>query len=681
MSEAPAAPPLFPGSAFSLPARTFRALLLILGLVAPLPFLAEVLRGPLTLVPCGPPQRDCRLGDAAIAASVLGRAWARFERLEPWNRDDRVFAPYPDTWALSEGYLVEAILGYPWARFSGTVAGGYNVAYALALMLAFWSSGALFCRLAGPGWPALAGAFLYAYSPGRLNGIAVLAVLWAGLVPLAIAFGLDVLARGRARDAIFFGATWFAVGMGSLYGLVMGGLTAGLVLAPCSLPSAERRRRIPLLLAGGLAAAIPLVLLNRPLFDIGRNFDVKVSPRTFGGQSADLLALFHHSGFSIPLDAALSSILPGFPKGAAGFFPGLAAIGALVSFTLLRRGGGPVKRRLEAGRPETDIALWAAIAGMTFLFALGPSVHVLGRPAFPGPWRLLMHGPVFSSMRGLFRFDQWFFLAVAGCAVLALEACARHVGPARSRIAGPLFAVLIAIDIWPRPVAATALPGPSPFQDVLLSLDRDEIVAVYPFERRTSERAWIEQLFHGRRVLNGFQSFPTPIHLWLDAVGRSRPPAETLAIYRELGASAIEVDLGALPPGIRDEARVAFASLSTATGARVHEKGGRLLLVSRPLRPLLVDPSGLRQLRFDGPTASASVPGAAGRLVFRLGSEALPVRIGIGADATASVLHIPVVGAGSLPVRLENVPPPGSGVFDARLGAEIGVALEAPEKH
>ena len=127
-----------------------------------------------------------------------------------------------------------------------------------------------------------------------------------------------------------------------------------------------------------------------------------------------------------------------------------------------------------------------------------------------------MDVPVLSSMRGLFRWDQWFFLAVAACVVLALDAAARHLrAPTNWRTPRiPLALVggfaLLALDLWPRPIVASALPGPSPFQDVLLALDRDAIVAVYPFERATSERAWVEQLFHRRRVLNGFQSFPTP---------------------------------------------------------------------------------------------------------------------------------------------------------------------------
>jgi hypothetical protein len=374
----------------------------------------------------------------------------------------------------------------------------------------------------------------------------------------------------------------------------------------------------------------------------------------------------------MPLKAVLERLLPGFPPGAPGFFPGMLALAAFGLWVLLPRFHRPVARRLDPGSPETDLGIWAALAGVTFLFALGPTVHVLGRPVFPGPWRLLTKVPVFSSMRGLFRWEQWFGLAIAACVVLSLAAAARHLrGPVIGRCVVAVFTLLLAIDIWPQPFAASALPGPSPFQDVLLSLERDSIVAVYPFERRTSERAWVEQLFHGRRVLNGFQSFPPPIHLWLDAISQARPPAETLGIYRELGAAAIEVDLAALPPGRRGEALAACAAIQASGDVRRVERGDRVLLLPPPRSPLLVDPFALRQVRFDG--ASAFLPGPQGRLMFRLRSAALPVLIRAGPVSSTSVLRIPLVGAGGLPLRLDDVPLSGAHVFEAARGVEIGV--------
>jgi hypothetical protein len=91
---------------------------------------------------------------------------------------------------------------------------------------------------------------------------------------------------------------------------------------------------------------------------------------------------------------------------------------------------------------------------------------------------------------------------------------------------------------------------------------------------------------------------------------------------------------------------------------------------------LLVDPLALRHLHFDGDLAL--VPGPQGRLVFRLRSAALPVLIRTGSASTASVLRIPLVGAGGLTIRLDGVPPRGAHVFDAARGVEIGVVGEKP---
>jgi hypothetical protein len=415
--------------------------------------------------------------------------------------------------------------------------------------------------------------------------------------------------------------------------------------------------------------------VHRPLFTLARDFDVKVSTRTFEGQSADLASLLHHSGFSAPLRAFLDGLLPGFPPGAPGFFPGLLAFAAAGLWFLLPRTHRRASLRRNPARPETDIRLWGVLAATTFLFALGPTIHLLGRPLVPGPWRLFAHVPILSSMRGLFRWDQWFFLAVTACIVLSLAAAGSHFRSSPpTRVVVCALLALFAVDVWPRPIVASALPGPSPFQDILATLDSDAIVAVYPFERATSERAWVEQLFHGRRVLNGFQSFPTPVHLWLDGVSHRQPTGETLAIYRELGASAIDIDFASVPALRRREARDACAALPGEVSR--FERGDRILLLLPPLTPFLVDPLTLHGLSFDG--RAARLAGAAGRLMFRLRSGTLAVRIESGSSSIATLLRIPLVGAGGMALRLDDVPPPGSRIFDDSRRVEIGVVAAGP---
>lgn len=280
-------------------------------------------------------------------------------------------------------------------------------------------------------------------------------------------------------------------------------------------------------------------------------------------------------------------------------------------------------------------------------------------------------------MRGLFRWDQWFFLAISACVVLSLAAAARHFRPSPpARVVVCALLGLVAVDVWPRPIVASALPGPSPFQDIFRTLDRDAIVAVYPFEGDTSARAWVEQLFHGRRVLNGYQSFPTPVHFWLDGVSRTRPSGETLAIYRELGASAIDVDLASVPAPRRQEARDASAAFLSAGGVQRIERGDRILLLLTPLSPLLVDPLTLHGLSFDGRVARLA--GVPERLMFRLRSGTLPVRIEGASAPFGSLLRLPLVGAGGLALRLDDIPPPGARIFDASRDVEIGVVAGGP---
>ena len=121
---------------------------------------------------------------------------------------------------------------------------------------------------------------------------------------------------------------------------------------------------------------------------------------------------------------------------------------------------------------------------------------------------------------------------------------------------------LLALDFWTRPVPAQPVAPPSPFDAEIRSLPRDAIVAVWPFERGTSERSWAEQLSYRRRVLNGFQTFPPPIHLWLDSFLSDKPFEAAFAADSKLGVSPIEIDLAAAAPGSGERVEVVVETRS-----------------------------------------------------------------------------------------------------------------------
>lgn len=659
--------------------RTFRVLLAALAVLTPAVVFREVARRPLTTVPCGLPHADCRLGDPAIATSVLGRLWDRMDRGEPLTRDDRVFAPYPDTWALSEGYLLQGLLGYPAARVSGSAALGYNVPFFLGAAGTVVGSGLLFARLAGPGWPALLGAVLFSWGPGRLNNFGVLATIWAGLVPGALALGLSYLDRGRARTLTAFSASWLVIGFSSLYGLVLGGLSASLILLWSGLRGGRKRiRRLAVLAATGTLVAAILAFAMAPYFRMREDFDARASLAEIEGHAADLASLLHQGCFSGPGRTLLDALLPGFPEGASAFFPTFTFLAVAAAFLVARMRALAMARQRNPSRPRPALRLaerapgpWLFLMLFAFVSALGPTVRFLGRPLGPGPWRLVAELPVLSSLRGIHRWDEWFDLGVVAVAVLLGSRLLHSLPPRRAVLALGAAAGLVLFDVWPRPVTAAPLPEPSPFDAIYRSLPRDSIVAVYPFSRMTSERSWVEQLFHGRRVVNGFQSFPPPIHFWLDRRAAFSPPGEIFSIYRELGTAAIEADLESLDAETRRQVLAMAAGELPGTPARRVLRGrGRLLFLFDPVPPVLVEPAELGRLDFVAGRAFAR--GSPGRLAFRLRSSRRPVLLETHSGSAAATMTVDLVGVDGLRVTVTPPPPPGSRVIDARSGRIIG---------
>ena len=599
---------------------------------------------------------NCLDGDPLLVASMMARAWSRFDRGEFASRDDRVFAPYPDAWVLGEPFLLPALIGHPWARLLDATAAGYNVALFFACVAATLSAGALFSRMAGPGLPAFLGAVLFAWGPARMNNLGVLSVLWAGLVPLVIAFGLDAL-DGRRRALPFFASAWLALGLGSLYGLLMGALVALILFPAAALPVPARRRRLSVLAGAATAAALPLLLVYLPFFHLERDFEARVSRGLMEGQSADLLSLLHAGAFTGPVGVILGRFGPSFPGGTAALFPTLAALFSLGLLAALRKEATGIR----GDTPEKRLGLWSVLAAASFLFALGPTIRFAGAAVAPGPWALLGPLPVFRSVRGLFRWDQWWDLAFAALFVLALSQALRPLTGRARRMALAASVALVAVDVFPRPVPAADLPSEAPFTEAIRALPESAIVAVHPYVRETATRGTFEQTLHGRRLLDSYQTFAPPVHRWLFSKSAAAPLAESLAIYRELGASAIDVDRSRLDAGSRASLDAILREPASHGVARAVEAGTRVLLVVPPREPLLIDPMTAAGLVFsDG---VATIPAPPGRLVFRLRSSSWPASVAAGGAMSKATLIFDLVGAGGLRVRLSPPPPTGRDVL------------------
>jgi hypothetical protein len=644
------------GGVAALSARRFRVLLLLAACLLPPLYFRDAALAPRTRIPCEVTTPGCLNGDPLLVVSTMARAWNRWDRGDLALEDDRVFAPYPRAWALGEPFLLQALVGHPWARLSGAAAPGYNVPLFLACAFAVISAGALFSRLAGPGLPALLGAVLYAWGPARLNNLGVLSILWPGLVPLVVAFGLDVL-DGRRRAVLPFAASWLALGLGSLYGLLMGGVLALILFPALALPVPARRKRLLALAGAAALATLPLFAIYRPFFFLERDFDARVPRELMEGQSGDLLSLLHAGAFTGPVGRFLDRFGPSFPGGSSALFPTLSVLFALGFLAALRLRLGAVAAKV----PERRLWPWALLALACLLFALGPTIRLAGRPLVPGPWAFLWSLPVFRSMRGLFRWDQWWDLALAALFVLSLARVAAALR-GRTRPAALLVATaLVSLDVWPRRVPATELPPASPFTGAIRSLPEDAIVAVHPYTRETAMRGTWEETFHGRRLLDSYQGIAPPIHRWLYSLTARAPLLESLELYRELGASAVDVDRERIAPGSRAEFDAILAAPAQHGILGLVESGPRVLLLFSPRPPVLIDPMTATGLVFR--KGLAGVPAPQGRLAFRLRRAAWPVTVSAAGAAAPARLTWELVGVGGLKARLDPVPPAGADVL------------------
>lgn len=643
----------------------FRLLLIGVAVLSPLFYFPRVARSPLTLIPCEVEDPSCLTGDTNLLTTVLARAGTRLADGLPITRDDRVFAPYPDAWASGEPCLLPALIGLPGAALFRSYAFGYNVPHFLACVLTTLAAGLFFARLAGRGFAALLAALVFSWGPARMNNFGVLTVLWAGLLPLVLHFGLRYLDRGRQRDLLFTTLAWLALGLSSLYGLVMGALVAAITLGTLGLLSVARRARLPMLALASIGAALLLTFLFRPYFHAAADLGATVTRATMEGQSADVLSLLHTGVFSGPTRMLLDRFGPRFPRGTSALFPTFFVLLAFVLFVTTKKG---------ASRLERKPIFWLAVALVTFSFSLGPTIRFAGRALGPGPWRLIAALPVFDAMRGLFRWDQWYGFALAAAAGVILSRVARALSPVRGRILLAAASLVALFDIWPRPVPAAALPSPSPFTALYRALPRDAIVAVFPYTRESSQRCWNEQLHHGRRVLNGFQTFPPPIHAWLFRRLSTATPVEALAFLRELGADAVEIDGSALD----QNSRALLAQLAAnppGTVRDVRTNRSRVVFFLEHRDPLLVDSRLLKGLEFHhGATALAGA--APGRLLFRLGPEVRRVVVRSGGRSREETLSLPVVGLAALPSALSVAAPAGATVTDALTGAVLGRVID-----
>lgn len=392
---------------------------------------------------------------------------------------------------------------------------------------------------------------VYAFLAGLLFGFCEYRVLKAGyhgqpgyahqqLIPLCTLAMLVYLERGRARAAMATGVCFVLATFCTPYqGVFLIVLGAGLVvhrlgtaaLFPTRLGAPSRgaaaghvaRRSAALVLIAGLTAAVlvaPMVALN-------------LGPLRTG------VASFGRSDLRAPADLTSyvrSSLRPSL---AGQQPPGLLAARnlrpprpdrimderfvAFPSYLLLGLG---LLALLRVGRTP-GAGLWLFLAALFFVFSLGRTVTVDGRPTLDLPlFALLDHVPVLRGVRMASRFASMVTLCLAVAAALTLTHIHLHARPGgwyrrrRQVLAGVLILWAATelsagrlLDLATRPGVPMPLPRTDAYR-IIASTPGNFTVLCYPpvWETRFQvfgashyppHRQMVEQVLHGARIPTG----------------------------------------------------------------------------------------------------------------------------------------------------------------------------------
>lgn len=540
---------------------------------------------------CGPALLDPAARAVGHAdADTFNHVWGYWQLYEALAAGRAPFTTellgYPAGGALYFIDLFGALRTLPvqWA-FGPVVA--YNVACWSNLWLAGVGAHLLAARVSGSSWAALVAGVGFAASPHLLgqahNGISE--TLAVGFLPLFLwaALGLRA-APGRAR-AVVTGLSLGLCGLSNWYYGLFAGLV-GLVFLVESLGRGPRAAALRPVLPWALAPAALLVLPPLWAFQATMRAEAALVARDpefvlaslIGHNVVDTLSFFrpgdHHSPDLLALyDERLRAVVY------LGWVTlALAALGARD-----RRG-------------------WVALAGVSFVLALGPFLYIGGDHALlpgsvfvPLPFYALWASlPLFSTISHAYRFVV---LTQLSLGVLAACALAR-----RPRLA-PVAALAVLLDgallspaEWPVPHAETKTPavyaqieGPGAVIDLPVSL-----------QSLAQGRYALYQITHGRPIPYALND-PTPDHLDARRLTRliidlersavtSPPPVLPtldLLVSRDLlaseGFTAIVLHPELYPRALGEKIRI---TLDRALGAGVEVDGAVLYPLSpRPEAP------------------------------------------------------------------------------------------------
>ena len=517
--------------------------------------------------------------------------------------DANVLHPHPRALAFTDHRLLPSIAVAPVVWATGNPVLAYNVAVALACLVAAFGARRLALVLGTSDVGAWAAGALYAFHTYQVNEAPRLNIISHGFIPFAVAETLLYFRTGEPRRAWRAAGFMLLQGLSSNYHLLYGALLLGLVAAGAlAVRPSLVGRRLPLLAAAALAAALLYAPLAVPYL---------LSAREHGyvREMPPGVDLQHY------LSTAPGNLLYG-PIGAevrlqqrGPHFVGFVSL-ALAGVALLAwaRRHGEDAPRPAAAEPVLPPRAWVpAAAGLALLFVLlsgGRDLVAFGRSLGPGPYRLLhLAVPGFQMVRIPERLG---LLAMLFLALLVARALTL-VEARRFRVVAMVLAGLVPVEHLSTLPLQQRVPVARRIPEVYRWMQRTPVgpVAEVPIrgEGRIREET-IEMYFagyHFRPILHGYTAYPPLLSWHLRRLAAQFPSEVALQALQRVGVATVVVHHGRPLGGD-------LARRLRDTGGFDAERFGRLLRLAGldlyDRLPAAVAAGHIhRDARFEGPPA------------------------------------------------------------------------------
>jgi hypothetical protein len=427
--------------------------------------------------------------------------WWRFSIAHGLNPfvTDLVWAPLGINLTWTTFMPIPSLISIPLQLTVGEPA-TYNIIITLTPVLAAFAAFALCRRVTGAYWPSVLGGYIFGFSPYMLGQVlAHLDLVAVFPVPLIALLTLKRLDReiSARRFAIGLAAIltvqflWFPELFATI--TMVGGFALLLALV---FFDGDVRARLAGLIAPAMAGyAIAGAVLSPYLFYmLGRGYPHSPIWKT-GSYSADLLA------FLVPTETVMLGSARAATEIARTFQGDIYENGAYLGVAIVLF--VEIFRRRYWREPVGKFLtiLFAALV----IAAIGPTLHLAGRPGIPMPWAIAGRLPLVSIALPV-RFMMYAFLVVALMAAMWFAASSARP------LAKCAAAAIIVASIAPNPHASfwvSRLDIPAFFTDrtYAAELEPREIILPLPWGQRGNSMYWQLQSDMYFRMAGGWTGF------------------------------------------------------------------------------------------------------------------------------------------------------------------------------